>query len=51
MRGILESKSWTLTIWSKHPLDITLQAFTQEMLRPLGLEFPPSTLKWAHLES
>ena len=41
--GISESKSSALTIWYKHP-------FKQEIIRPLGIEFPPSTLKLAHLE-
>ena len=48
--GILESKSWSLIMWYKHPLEIILQDFKQEIIRPLGKEFPPSTLKQAHLK-
>ena len=40
MGGIFESKSLTLTIWYKHPLEIILHAFKPEMIRPLGIEFP-----------
>ena len=45
MGGISESKSWTHTMWYKHPLEIILKDFEQEIIRPLGIEFPLSTLK------
>ena len=41
MGGFLESKSMTLTMWYKHPFEIILQDLRQEMIRPLGIEFPP----------
>ena len=40
MGGFLEYKYLTLTIWYKHPFEIILQTFIQEMKRPLGIEFP-----------
>ena len=41
MGGILESRSSTLTIWHRQPLEIIFHAFIQEMIRPLGIEFSP----------
>ena len=37
----MESESWTLTIWYKHPLETILQDFKQEMVQPEGIEFSP----------
>ena len=48
--GISESKSWTLYIWYKYPLDFILKDFQQEMIRPLGIEFPPSHSKTGSFE-
>ena len=39
--GFSESKSLTLTILYKHPFEIILQALRQEIIQPLGIEFPP----------
>ena len=44
MGGTSKSNYFTKTIWYKHPLEIILQAFGQEMIQPLGIELPPSTL-------
>ena len=41
MGGFSESQSLTLTIWYRHPFKIILQALIQEIIRPLGIEFPP----------
>ena len=41
MGGFSESNSLTLTIWYKHHLEIILQAFRKEMIRPLAMEFSP----------
>lgn len=41
MGGILDFKSWILTIYYKYPLEIILQAFKQEMIQPLRIEFSP----------
>ena len=35
--GIFESKSLTLTIWYKQPLEIILQASKKDMIRPLEI--------------
>ena len=41
MGGFSESKSLTFTMWYTHPLEIILKYFRQEILWPLGIEFPP----------
>ena len=41
MGQISESKSRTIVIWYKHHLEIILPSFKQEILRSLGIEFPP----------
>ena len=48
MGGISESKSWTLTIWYRQPLEIIFHAFSQEMIRPLRIESPFSILQRLH---
>ena len=44
MGGILESKSWTLTIWYKYPVEIILQTFKQEMIGTLRIKIPPPSI-------
>ena len=49
MEGFSESKSLTLIIWYAHPFEIILQALRQEMIGPVGIEFPPFHYKTSSL--
>ena len=44
MGVISEFKYWTLRIWYKYPLEILCHAFKKEMIRLLGISFPPLPL-------